>query len=121
MVIAFAAPRLAFAQQPGYMGIGGHSDNPNGPTVSPYMNLLQGNNQLNGVPNYQSLVKPLVDQQNAIQRQGNSLQRLQQQVNSGSGAGSGNTGGRSGTGHITHFMNTSHFFPPPQRGSGFPR
>ena len=119
LVIAFAAPRLASAQQNGYLGIGGHSDNPNGPTVSPYMNLLQGNNQLNGIPNYQSLVKPLVDQQSAIQRQGNSLQRLQQQVNSGAGAAS--TGGRGGTGHATHFMNLSHYFPPPQRGNGAPR
>jgi hypothetical protein len=119
MVIAFAAPRLASAQQLGYMGIGGHSDNPNGPTVSPYMNLLQGNNQLNGIPNYQSLVKPLVDQQAAIQRQGNSLQRLQQQVYSGASAGA--SGARGATGHISHFMNTSHYFPPPQRGNGAPR
>ena len=40
LVIFLAEPRLASAQQTGYMGIGGHSDNPNGPTVSPYMNLL---------------------------------------------------------------------------------
>jgi hypothetical protein len=105
MLAVFAAPGLAFAQ--GWNGFGGHSDNPNGPTVSPYMNLLQNNNQLNSTPAYQSLVKPLVDQRNAIQRQGSGLQRLQQQVQGG-GSGSGTTGG--GTGHSTRFMNYSHFY-----------
>jgi hypothetical protein len=102
LAIAAATPSSARAQLPG-----GHSDNPNGPTVSPYMNLLQNNNQLNGLPTYQSLVKPLVDQQNAIQRQGNSLQRLQQQVSSGA---SPNGGGSGATGHATRFMNYSHFY-----------
>jgi hypothetical protein len=85
----------------------GRSDNPNGPTVSPYLNLLQNNNQLNGQPTYQSLVKPLVDQQAAIQRQGNSLQQLQQQVRTqSSGAPS-----QRATGHTTFFMNYSHYYP----------
>ncbi|MBI3839631.1 MAG: hypothetical protein HY288_17050 [Planctomycetia bacterium] len=105
-LMALAAPRLAFAQAISTFPQG-HSDNPNGPTVSPYLNLLQSNNQLNSVPNYQSLVKPLIDQRNAIQRQGNSLQHLQQQVASGAGGG---VGGR-GTGHTTHFMNYSHYYP----------
>jgi hypothetical protein len=99
---ALAAPRLAMAQY-----TWGHSDNPNGPTVSPYLNLLQGNNQFTTVPTYQSLVKPMIDQQNAIQQQGSSLQRLQGQVNSQSVAG---PTGRTGTGHVTHFMNYSHFY-----------
>jgi hypothetical protein len=110
VAIAWSAPSLALAQTPGYISSGGHSDNPNGPTVSPYMNLLQNNNQFNTTPNYQSLVKPLIDQQSAIQRQGNGLQRLQQQVNSGGGAGLGGGGGR-GTGHTTFFMNFSHYYP----------
>ncbi|HEV3138235.1 MAG TPA: hypothetical protein VGZ26_10025 [Pirellulales bacterium] len=108
-LVAVACSASSFAQTPGFYGMGGHSDNPNGPTVSPYMNLLQNNNQFNQVPNYQSLVKPLLDQQNAIQRQGAGLQRLQQQVSSG-GSGAGGGGGR-GTGHVTSFMNYSHFFP----------
>ncbi len=88
----------------------GTSDNPVGPTVSPYLNLLQTNQF--GATNYQSLVKPLVDQHNAINRQGNSLNRLQQQVNTfSSGAGSAPSG--QGTGHVTFFMNYSHFYPPP--------
>lgn len=86
----------------------GSSDNPNGPTVSPYLNLLQNNSV--GVTNYQSLVKPLVEQNSAINRQGNSINRLQQQVNAPMGAG---TAGR-GTGHTTFFMNYGHFYPAPQ-------
>jgi hypothetical protein len=102
--IVFAMPRLAAAQN----NYRGSSDNPNGPTVSPYLNLLQNNNQLNGMPTYQSLVRPLVDQRSAIQRQGNSLSQLQQQVNTQSFAG--NAGSRGATGHTSHFMNHSHFF-----------
>ena len=112
MVAAFAllaAPSSAFAQYNGGLYTG-RSDNPNGPTVSPYLNLLNNNNQLNGVPNYQSLVRPLLDQQNAIQRQGSSLQRLQQQVNTqGGGSGAGRA-----TGHATSFMYYSHFYPAPR-------
>lgn len=88
----------------------GRSDNPVGPTVSPYLNLLQNNNPLTSIPNYQSLVRPLVDQQNAIQRQGNSIQQLQQQVSTGAGRGAG----QRGTGHASFFMNYSHFYSPPR-------
>lgn len=104
-----ATPGSAFAQYNGGQYTG-RSDNPNGPTVSPYLNLLNNNNQLNGLPTYQSLVRPLLDQQSAIQRQGSSLQRLQQQVNTGSGgAGAGRA-----TGHATSFMYYSHFYPAPR-------
>lgn len=106
----FAAPGSAFAQNTGGL-YSGRSDNPNGPTVSPYLNLLNNNNQLNGMPTYQSLVRPLIDQQSAIQRQGGSLQRLQQQVNT-QGAGGG--GARGSTGHSTSFMYYSHFYPAPR-------
>jgi hypothetical protein len=107
-LILLAAPGSAFAQGGGLYT--GRSDNPNGPTVSPYLNLLNNNNQLNGVPSYQSLVRPLLDQQSAIQRQGSSLQRLQQQVNTQGAAGAA---GRS-TGHTTFFMHYSHFYPAPR-------
>jgi hypothetical protein len=105
-----AAPGSALAQYQGGL-YSGRSDNPNGPTVSPYLNLLQNNNQLNGIPNYQSLVKPLIEQRDASQRQGNSLQRLQQQVNS---QGASGAGGQRSTGHHTSFMNFSHFYPAPR-------
>lgn len=108
LVVSLASARAASAQFGGNY-FRGHSDNPNGPTVSPYLNLLNNNNQLNGVPNYQSLVRPLVEQQDALRRQGNSLQRLQNQVNSSYTGSSG--GGIRGTGHQSHFMNFSHFYP----------
>jgi hypothetical protein len=98
------APSVSSAQQ----FYGGRSDSPYGPTTSPYLNLLQNNNPLNPAPAYNTLVRPLVDQGNAIQRQGNTLNRLQQQVNSGGGA----TGARTGnaTGHQSFFMNYSHYY-----------
>jgi hypothetical protein len=109
-VLFVAAASSASAQYNGgfYQG---RSDNPNGPTVSPYLNLLN-NNQLSAVTSYQSLVKPLIDQQSAINRQGNSLQQLQQQVNTQRAPGG--AGGRA-TGHATYFMNYSHYYPPKRR------
>ncbi len=84
----------------------GRNDNPNGPTVSPYLNLLQNNNPLNPVTNYQALVKPLINQGNAIQQQGNAIRQLQQ----GPGGGVPSYGGPQ-TGRHTYFMYYSHYFP----------
>jgi hypothetical protein len=73
--------------------------------VSPYLNLLGGNDI--GVTNYQSLVRPLINQGTAIQRQGASLNNLQQAF------GAQYYGGRRGgatTGHATFFMNYSHYY-----------
>jgi hypothetical protein len=92
----------------------GSTDNPVGPTVSPYLNLL--NNNSSGVTNYQSLVRPLIQQGNAINRQGNDLNRLQQQVSSQRASAASNT--PNATGHVTLFMNYSHFYTqtaPPSR------
>jgi hypothetical protein len=111
-VFASVAATSARAQYGGSV-FRGRSDNPNGPTVSPYLNLLQNNNQLNGQPTYQSLVKPLIDQQSAIQRQGNSLQQLQQQVRTQGAGGGGGT--QKATGHTTFFMNYSHYYPNASR------
>ena len=104
--LSAATCSMAFAQGTYYQG---RSDNPNGPTVSPYLNLLQNNS--GGVTNYQSLVKPLINQNSAIQRQGSALQRqggaiqqLQRQAYQGPVSG-------AGTGHITFFMNYSHYYP----------
>ena len=110
-ILALAAPSWAFAQGAGGGLYTGRSDNPNGPTVSPYLNLLNNNNQLNGLPTYQSLVRPLVDQRDAIQRQGSSLQNLKQQVNA---QGAGGAGVGRGTGVHSQFMYYSHFYPARQ-------
>ncbi len=84
----------------------GFSDNPVGATVSPYLNLVNQDFVDPNTTNYQSLVRPLVQQNNAINRQGNTINRLQQQITLPVGA----TAGQS-TGHTTFFMNGSHFFP----------
>src|SRR5882724_5680757 len=47
------------------------------PTVSPYLNL--GINQY-GVSNYQSLVKPMIEDREALTSQSTNIQRLQQQL-----------------------------------------
>jgi hypothetical protein len=101
-LLSLAMSRSALAQ--GYYM--GSNDNPNGPTVSPYLNLLQ-NNPLNPLTPtvYQSLVRPLVNQQNALQRQGGAIRQLQQQSLAGP------TGIGRGTGHAAYFMNYSHFYP----------
>ncbi len=99
-----AGSRLAEAQS--YRGT---SDNPVGPTVSPYLNLLNSNQF--GATNYQSLVRPLVQQGNAINRQGSELNRLQQQVTSQRAGGGGYNS--SATGHVTFFMNYSHYYQAP--------
>ncbi len=83
------------------LGIGGGtSNNPNGPTVSPYLNLLQNNNP--DITNYQSLVKPLINQNDALRRQGGAISQLQQQQSYGGG----------GTGIHSYFMFYSHYYPP---------
>jgi hypothetical protein len=101
--LLLTAPGRALAQAAGYRS-GGSSGNLNGPTVSPYLNLLQTNNQ--GFVPYQSLVQPQIEQANALNRQAGAIQQLQQQVNASGTVGSG---GR-GTGHATFFMNYSHFY-----------
>ena len=100
-MIVLASADAALAQYTG------RSDSPYGPTTSPYLNLLQNNNQFNPVSTYNTLVKPIVDQNNAINRQGSNLNRLQGQVNSGASASSG---GGNATGHSSFFMNYSHFY-----------
>ena len=105
--LALTMSTTALAQNYGGNVFRGSSDNPVGPTVSPYLNLLQ---QSPGAPtNYQSLVKPLINQNDAINRQAGSISRLQQQVYSGA------TGRATGGGHTSYFMYYSHFYRSPQQ------
>ena len=99
IAIVVAAPSAASAQN----FYRGSSDNPNGPTVSPYLNLLQSN--AFGVTNYQSLVKPLIEQSSAIRSQGRAINQVQRQLYSGANAGA------SPSGRGSHFMFYSHFYP----------
>lgn len=91
----------------------GTADNPVGPTVSPYLNLLNADQF--GVTSYQALVRPLMQQGNAINRQGYDISRMQQQMYAGR-RGAGGPAGPAATGHVTFFMNHMHFYPaPPER------
>jgi hypothetical protein len=107
--VVLVAAQVAHAQayQGGYYM--GSSDNPVGPTVSPYLNLIQ-NNGVGAVTNYQSLVKPLLNTNAALIRQGSSINYLQQQQQQNYARGVGR-----GTGHATYFMNYSHFYGSPAR------
>lgn len=105
-VLAAAALSAHEAQAQRYQG---SSDNPIGPTVSPYLNLLNSNDF--GVTNYQSLVRPLVQQGNALNRQAGAINRLQQQMSTPRGYG----GATGATGHATFFMNYGHYYQFPSR------
>ncbi len=75
IAVEFAAS-VAFAQAPrrrqAFDQIEGRR-----PSVSPYLNLL--NNQGSGVPNYQTLVKPALDQRQINFQQQGQIQGLQAQ------------------------------------------
>lgn len=96
---------------------------PNTPTLSPYLNLSRFNN--GGLPNYFALVRPQIQQrqvnlqqQALINRQERQIVRLQNEVQSGI-TPAGPTGSNSWfmiPGNQTSFLNTSQFFPEPNRG-----
>jgi hypothetical protein len=72
------------------------------PVFSPYLNLLNGNT--NPAINYYGLVRPEIDFRN-------SLQQLQQQVNTlPTTPGVPDVAGLPVTGHTTQFLNYSHFY-----------
>jgi hypothetical protein len=73
-----------------------------GDTVSPYLNLLQNQfgNAGNGLPLYQTLVKPQIDAKRASNENNANIQQLQGQLN----------GARRGSSNNRHFMNYSHYY-----------
>ncbi len=106
VIAALAFSQAAQAQNYSSKFFGGHSDNPVGPTVSPYLNLVNQSGNISNVTNFQSLVKPLIEQHSALNSQAGSINQLQRQLGSSAARG----GGR-GTGHSSYFMNGSHFYP----------
>lgn len=81
------------------------------PTVSPYLNLLQGGGGALNLPQYQTLVRPFLEQQsindrNAFNSQvmGRRINSLQQQVNQQQYSPA------RATGHPTRYMNYSHYY-----------
>ena len=90
---------------------GGYTPGASRPTVSPYLNLI-GTNRF-GVSNYQTLVRPLIEQREAsLQNQAN-IQQLQQQFQSNQAAAMrrGSTGGVGQTGHPSRYFTYLHYYP----------
>ncbi len=83
------------------------------PAVSPYLNLTMN---ANGLSNYQSLVKPMLDEQDALSWQSANLSQLQQQMRQGRAPAV--QGPRDSSGRETssrqrpagRFMNFSHYY-----------
>ena len=83
---------------------------PRRPSVSPYMNLV--NNPLGAATNYQSLVRPQIEQNNFNSRQSSAIAQLQRQaapIRTRSSA-QGNQQLRS-TGHRTLVNDKSRYYP----------
>lgn len=83
------------------------------PTVSPYLNLLRPQGGV-GVPNYQSLVRPELQQRRTNDIQGRQINQLQNKVNQSYGGGGAANGAPQeirATGHVTRFMNHSSYYP----------
>ena len=82
------------------------------PSVSPYMNLI--NNNTGQATNYQSLVRPQIDQQNYNTQAASAIKNLQRQQAASSmrskSSSEGNTKMRA-TGHAATRETYSHFYP----------
>jgi hypothetical protein len=82
------------------------------PTVSPYLNLVDPARSPFTTP-YHSLVRPLLEQEEATRRQQVQLQQVQQQLlqSEQRRTSRDQPGGIRGTGHATFYQNYSHFYP----------
>lgn len=84
------------------------------PPVSPYLNLLR--NDARAFPNYQTLVRPQIEQRNLTLQQGFELQQMQQEMQYGSYLGPQTQ--LPPTGNPAGFMIFSHFYQGvPQAGT----
>lgn len=79
------------------------------PSVSPYMNLV--NNPQGAATNYQSLVRPQLEQSATNQQQRAAISQLQRQAPGRSQSSAQGNQKLRGTGHHTMFNNTSRYFP----------
>jgi hypothetical protein len=102
-VVWLGMSRCATAQN----GVSGQPLN-SAPVVSPFLNL--GYNT-NGLSNYQSLVKPMIDERSDLMRQSANLQQLQRQVRNGQGVEDPTSRGRGARSQgAVRFMHYSHFY-----------
>ena len=88
----------------------------NRPTVSPYLNLLRRSADNSSLPNYQTLVRPQLEQRQQSQQRDIAIQRLQSRVTNmqGRAAIQAQQQGRRNpfiTGHASGFMRYLHYYP----------
>lgn len=82
------------------------------PTVSPYLNLVR--DDVDAAANYQTLVRPQIEQMEFNRQQEVQLQRLDRQFQQFRQESAYPIGGSQDirpTGHVTQFMNRSHYYP----------
>lgn len=77
------------------------------PTVSPYLNLGV---TPSGLSNYQSLVRPLIEERDSLNRQRAELEQLNRQVRHGRVAEPGRLGNGARLGSSVRFLHYSHYF-----------
>jgi TolA-binding protein len=85
----------------------------NRPTVSPYLNLLRAGTGYDA--NYQTLVRPALQNRQQARQQQSSINQLQSRVTNMQGqmvSERRQQGSRFSTGHPTRFMVYLHYFPP---------
>lgn len=121
LCLAFAVtiyvPTKSFAQQP-------FTNIQQSPTVSPYLNLSNGANR-GQATNYQSLVRPLLQQQQTNQQQARQIQHLAQAQKDLTTGGltqqaRGVATSIRGTGHVAGFMINGNYFPQAQISTNDP-
>ncbi len=81
------------------------------PAVSPYMNLINNNNGV--ATNYQSLVRPQLDQNNFNNQSSAAIKSLQRQAGASQNSKSSSEGNLKlrATGHAAVRGNYSHYYP----------
>lgn len=109
LVVSFACTAQAqYKSKPRpFDGAGGRR-----PTVSPYMQLL--NNNTGFATNYQSLVRPQVEQNNFNARSASAIRGLQRDAAASSTRSASSTEGNvkmRKTGHASTRENYSHYYP----------
>ncbi len=102
-IAIFALAALAFSSRQASAQYGGYGIN-YGDVVSPYLNLLAGGGAASGLPNYQNLVQPIIQNQQSNFNNAAGINQLQGQIN-----GNGGGGGRAGSAS-RYFMNYSHYY-----------
>jgi len=102
----FGQAAVAVAQYPMALGQPGFpSPIYSQPTVSPYLNLL--NNPNPNVTNYQSLVRPMLDERDAVARQDAKGQQVPQSQRRNPTAGKRSPDDRT---QAARFLNYSHYY-----------